>query len=498
MNTAEMFTSRSRLLCEVIAAAKAATNENFAVWCRLDALEYRTPDGIVFTDTEVTAQLAQEAGADAIHLSAYGDQTSGPAFTEGTLPHREATHAALSGQLKSKLNVPVIAVGRIRPETGDEMIAHGKADLIAMGRQMLADPETALKVAEHRPADIRPCINCYVCVAQPFFDRRVRCAVNPVLAHEVELRDIERTTASAPKSVLIVGGGPAGMEAARVAATRGHTVTIFEASPQLGGALRFGALVYEPNLRLLKWLTRQMESLDIDVRLSTPATVEAVQALGPDSLIVATGASRVRPDIPGIDLDHVLDGDDLRAMLTDPSADASRKLSLTGRIAVAAGKRLGLTDDPERLASLTHHYMPIGKRVTILGGGLVGIELAEFLVDRGRTVTVLDAAATLATEMAHPRRWRVLTDLRSHGAELLSNADVLEVTPTQVRYRHNDSDHAVDADCVVIASGLTGDESVAQQLRAAGLDPVAIGDCTGVGYLEGAMSEGFHAGCSVG
>ncbi len=490
--------NRSRLLCEVIAAAKAATNDNFAVWCRLDALEYRTPDGIVFTDTEVTAQLAQEAGADAIHLSAYGDQTSGPAFTEGTLPHREATHSALSGQLKSKLNVPVIAVGRIRPETGDEMIAHGKADLIAMGRQMLADPATALKVAEQRPADIRPCINCYVCVAQPFFDRRVRCAVNPVLAHEVELRDIERTTAAAPKSVLVVGGGPAGMEAARVAATRGHTVTIFEASPQLGGALRFGALVYEPNLRLLKWLTRQMESLGIDVRLSTPATVEAVQALGPDSLIVATGASRVRPDIVGIDLDHVLDGDDLRAMLTDPSADASRKLSLTGRIAVAAGKRLGLTDDPERLASLTHHYMPIGKRVTILGGGLVGIELAEFLVDRGRTVTVLDAVATLATEMAHPRRWRVLTDLRSHGAELLSNVDVLEVTPTQVRYRHNDSDHAVDADCVVIASGLTGDESVAQQLRAAGLDPVAIGDCTGVGYLEGAMSEGFHAGYAVG
>ena len=490
--------NRSRLLCEVIAAAKAATDDHFAVWCRLDALEYRTPDGIVFSDTEVTAQLAQDAGSDAVHLSAYGDQTSGPAFTEGTLPHREATHAALSGQLKSKLNVPVIAVGRIRPETGDEMIAHNKADLIAMGRQMLADPETALKVAEHRPADIRPCINCYVCVAQPFFDRRVRCAVNPVLAHEVELRDIERTTASEPKSVLIVGGGPAGMEAARVAATRGHTVTIFEASPQLGGALRFGALVYEPNLRLLKWLTRQMETLDIDVRLSTPVSVEAIKALGPDSLIVATGASRVRPDIPGIDLDCVLDGDDLRAMLTDPSADASRKLSLTGRIAVAAGKRLGLTDDPERLASLTHHYMPIGKRVTILGGGLVGIELAEFLVDRGRTVTVLDAGATLATEMAHPRRWRVLTDLRSHGAELLTNADVLEVTPTQVRYRHNDSDHAVDADCVVIASGLTGDESVAQQLRAAGLDPVAIGDCTGVGYLEGAMSEGFHAGYSVG
>ena len=490
--------NRSRLLCEVIAAAKAATDDHFAVWCRLDALEYRTPDGIVFEDTEVTAQLAQEAGSDAIHLSAYGDMTSGPAFTEGTLPHREATHAALSGRLKTKLNVPVIAVGRIRPETGDEMIAHGKADLIAMGRQMLADPETALKVVEQRPADIRPCINCYTCAAQPFFDRRVRCVVNPVLAHEVELRDIERTTADSPKSVVIVGGGPAGMEAARVAATRGHTVTIFEASRQLGGALRFAALVYEPNLRLLSWLIRQMETLGVDVRLGTPATVEAVRALDPDTLIVATGAARERPDIPGIESSRVLDGDDLRAMLTDPGADASRKLSLTGRIAVAAGRRLGLTDDPERLAQLTHHFMPIGKRVTVVGGGLVGIELAEFLVDRGRMVTVLEEGPTLATEMAHPRRWRVLADLRQHGAELLTNADVLEVTPTEVRYRHNEREHSVDADCVVIASGLIGDDTVAEQMRSAGLDPVAIGDCTGVEYLEGAIRDGFHAGYAVG
>jgi len=298
--------------------------------------------------------------------------------------------------------------------------------------------------------------------------------------------------------VVIIGGGPAGMEAARVAAARGHRVTIFEAGPQLGGALRFGALVYEPNLQLLKWLTRQIETLKVDVWLNTPATDEAVRALSPDSVIVATGASRIRPEIPGIELDHVFDGDDLRAMLAGSSADASRKLSLTGRIAVAAGKRLGLTDDPERLASLTHHYMPVGKRVAILGGGLVGIELAEFLVDRGRIVTVLEQGATLAAEMAHPRRWRVLTDLREHGAELLTDAEVLEVTDTQVYYRRNETEQAVEADCVLIAAGLTGDVSVSEQMRAAGLSPVAIGDCTGVGYLEGAMADGFHAGHAVG
>ena len=491
--------NRSRLLCEVIEAARGRVDDDFPVWCRLDALEYRTPDGITFDDTEVTARLAVEAGAAAIHLSAYGDMTSGPAFTEGTLPHREATHAALSGRLKTKIDVPVIAVGRIRPETGDEMIAYGKADLIAMGRQMLADPETAKKVIEGRPADIRPCINCYTCVAQPFFDKRVRCAVNPVLAHEVELGEVERTRVSTPRQVVVVGGGPAGMEAARVAALRGHSVTVFEASGQLGGALRFAALVYEPNLRLLNWLTRQMDELGVEVRVDTPATVEVVRALDPDTVIVATGAARERPEFAGVDRRHVVDGDDLRAMLTGADASAAiKKLSLFGRLSVTLGRRFGLTRDPEMLARLTHHYMPIGKRVTVVGGGLVGIELAEFLVDRGRRVTVLEEGETLATEMAHPRRWRVLHELRERGAHLVTGAEVVEVTDALVRYRTADVEASIEADSVVIATGLIADESVADRFRAAGFDPVVIGDCTGVGHLEGAISEGFHAGLGVG
>lgn len=496
--------NRARFLCEVLRAVRAEVGDDMAMWCRLDALEYATPNGIVFEDAEIAAQLAVEAGADAIHLSAYGDMTSASAFTEGTLPHREAKHSALSGRLKKKVDVPVIGVGRIQPHTGDEMIAHGKADLIAMGRQMLADPATAKKLTEGREADVRPCINCYTCVAQPFFDQRVRCAVNPVLAHEVELREVERTTADTSKSVVIVGGGPAGMEAARVAATRGHTVTLFEASPHLGGALRFASLVYEPNLRLLTWLTGQMASLGIDVRLSTPATPEAISALRPDVTIVATGAARERSSIPGADRRLVTDGDDLRALLTGSGdvAGATKKLPVFGRLAATAGRRLGLLDDPERLAKLTEHYMPIGKRVAIVGGGLVGIELAEFLVDRDRTVTVFETAADLAPEMAHPRRWRVLTDLRDHGAELLTEVEVTEITDDAVHYRpagdESGPSAALEVDSVVIATGLIADESIADTFRDAGFDPVVIGDCTGVGYLEGAMHDGFHAGHAVG
>ncbi len=496
--------NRSRFLCEVITEVKERCGAEFPVMVRLDALEYRTPDGIVFEDTEVTARLAVEAGADAIHVSAYGDMTDASAFTEGTLPHTEAKHSALSGRLKTVVDVPVIGVGRIRPEVGDDMIACGKADLIAMGRQMLADAETARKLVEGREADIRPCINCYTCVARPFFDERVRCAVNPVLANELELSEVERSTAAVSKRVVVVGGGPAGMEAARVAALRGHDVTVFEASAQLGGALRFAALVYEPNHRLLTWLTRQMSELEVDVRLETPATPDAVRALSPDAVIVATGAARQRSNIPGATQNLVVDGDDLRAMLTgsgDVSA-ALKKLPFVGRVAAKVGRWLGLLEDPDRLAKLTEYYMPIGKRVAIIGGGLVGIELAEFLLDRGRNVTVLDDNDVLATEMAHPRRWRVLTDLRDHGADLITEATVNEIGAGVVHYTIGDGDEGVastiEVDSVVIAIGLVADERVPNQFRAAGFDPVVIGDCAGVGYLEGAMSEGFHAARALG
>ena len=491
--------NRSRFLVEVIRASRKAVNDDIPIWCRLDAREYRTPNGIEFEDCRVTARLAQEAGAAAIHLSAYGDSTSASAFTEGTLPHAEAKHADLSAQLKADLDVPVIGVGRIRPEVGNQMIIDGQADLIAMGRQMLADAETTKKLVEGRPDDIRPCINCYVCVASPFFDRRVGCAVNPVLSHEDTLADADRTTAAESRRVVIVGGGPAGMEAARVAASRGHQVTLYEASPHLGGSLRFAALVYEPNRRLLAWLTRQMDVLGVDVQLKTPATPGLLNSLKPDSIIVAVGGARERSSIPGADLSHVVDGDDLRKVLTGAGDGDAKKVPLVGRLAATAGRTLRLTDDPERLAKLTEYYMPVGKVVTIIGGGLVGIELAEFMVDRGRKVTVIHDGPTMAAEMAHPRRWRVLADLRDHGTELITDATVTRISDDAVHYELGDgTSAAVNAESVVMATGLVGNPNLAQWKPVADVEPQIIGDATGIGYIEGAMHDGFHAGLAVG
>ncbi|MEZ5168479.1 MAG: FAD-dependent oxidoreductase [Acidimicrobiales bacterium] len=178
-----------------------------------------------------------------------------------------------------------------------------------------------------------------------------------------------------------------------------------------------------------------------------------------------------------------------------------RELPWLGRVVAArVGRRLGLLDEPERWLGLTHHYMPIGRRVAIVGGGLVGIELAEFLVE-GAAVTVLEAGATMATEMAHPRRWRALTDLRDAGAVLVTHAEVTEIGAGAVTYHHGGDDvgeiASVDVDTVVIATGLRGDSSTADRLRAAGFDPVEIGDHP-ASVTSKAIGDGFRAGLAVG
>ncbi len=491
--------NRARLLCDVIRAAKQRAGSDFPIWARLDCREFRTPGGITPEDAARTAELAAEAGADAIHVTAYSDATSGVAFTDGPLTHTESAYVEEAAMIKRRVDIPVIAVGRIEPKVADGLIRDGKADVIAMARKLLADPALAQKLTEGRPEDIRPCIYCYTCVAQPFFDRAVRCAVNPMTAKEATLGAAERESAATPKKLLVVGGGPAGLEAARLARLRGHEVVLCEKSAQLGGTLRFASLVYEPNERLLDWLIGQVEKLGVDIRLETEVTAETIRAVAPDEVFLAAGASRSKPALPGVDRDHVFDGDDLRALLTGQGdGEASKKLSLLGRVAVRAGRLTGISTSPGKLREASRAYMPVGRRVVVLGGGLVGLELAEFLVERGRHVTILEEGPKFGLEMAHPRRWRVLDDLRRHGVDLVPHAHVRSIEEKTVELdvraaKDSAEARSIEADTVILAIGLGPNPSVRAALETAGVAIREIGDVTGVGYLEGAMHDGFHA-----
>jgi hypothetical protein len=299
----------------------------------------------------------------------------GTDFLDAPLPHTENAYVDFASAVKAAVKIPVIAVGRIEPETADRLIRDGKADAVSFGRKLLADPELPNKLATGRRAAVRPCVYCYTCVAQAFFDKPVRCAVNPEAGHETERSALARTPAAQPKRVLVVGGGPAGMEAARVAALRGHEVTLVEKSDKLGGTLRFAALPYEPNERLLRYYEETMRSARLTLRLGTEATLELVRESKPDVVIAAVGARRERPAIAGADRDHVFDGDDLRALLTGEDArEASGKLSLVGRLAVRAGRLTGISHDPGKLREASRAYMPVSS-VVIVGGGLVGAEL---------------------------------------------------------------------------------------------------------------------------
>lgn len=488
--------NRARLLLDTIRAVKARTSENFAVWVRLDGEELHTPGGITLDDAVATARMAVAAGADAIHMSAEATITTGTDFTDAPIPHRPEAFVPYAKAVRAAVSVPVIATGRIEPEAATRGIAAGEYDFLAMARKMLADPEIPNKLAANRPQDIRPCIYCYVCVSEIFVNRRVKCAVNALTGHEYEYA-IE--PAAEPLHVLVVGGGPAGMEAARVAALRGHRVTLVERSKRLGGTLFFAGLAYPENGRLLDYLLAQMQHPRIEVRLATEATPELLDEIRPDRVIVATGARRAAPKIPGAEQRHVWSGDELRRLMTGDGADeiARAKLSLAERALFKAGGTIGVVDSRQALQRLSKLWMPLGKRVVIVGGGLVGLELAEFLLARGREVTVLEESDKAGRELAIVRRWRVLAAVRLHGS-LQLKARVEAIGKHDVQWRDGEGkSHTTPADSVVLAIGAEPDDSLARRLEAHGIPVQAVGDGAGLSYIDGAMHQGNRAGRTV-
>ncbi len=475
--------NRMRFGLEIIQAVREAIGQDLALGIRIAGNDFME-GGHTNRESARFAAESEKTGIDAVNVTGGWHETRIPQLTSNVPP---GAFVYLSRGIKNAVNIPVFASNRLGdPYVAERALRSGACDMICWGRPLIADPELPDKVRQGRFDEIIPCIACNQgCFDSIFAGVPVTCILNPRAGNEAAFR-IDKT--DAVKTIMVAGGGPAGMEFALTAAQRGHHVTLYEKGERLGGQVNLARMPpgKQEFQRLIESMAARMAHFGVTVHLNTPLTPAMVTEERPDLLVVASGARPIRIDVPGIDKSHVVDAWDV---LAEKAWDIGHNVVVVGGNATGCETALFVAEmgvpDPETFTFLMHHSAE-DRDVA-----------AELLHTPGRNVTVIDMVPRLAENAGRTARWSLIKGLKLMGITLLAKTTLLEIRDDSVLLKTEDGKAALPADTVILAVGAVAVDDLAREVEGSGIRVIAIGDARAPRKITEAVREGFEAALTI-